>query len=191
MEGIDFIENGGPVTSLSVQQIVDCSGPYTNNGCGGGTMIMSFHYAQQVFGLTHDVDYPYTAQDGTCQCNGMAPPCLVRVPITTFSTVPSGSEQDLMAAVARQPISVAVSAQSLNFQNYQSGVMTAPCGTHLDTGMLLVGYGTLNGQDYWKVKNSWGTTWGDQGYILLGRGSQFGAAGQCGIHMDASYPEIL
>jgi cathepsin L len=68
--------------------------------------------------------------------------------------------------------------------------MTSSCGTNLDHGVLAVGYGTQSGLDYWKVKNSWGADWGMNGYILLGRGSQYGANGQCGIQMDPSYPVV-
>lgn len=68
--------------------------------------------------------------------------------------------------------------------------MDAACGTNLDHGVLVVGYGTLNGDDYYKVKNSWGADWGMEGYILLGRGSAFPAQGQCGIQMQPSYPIV-
>merc|ERR1712023_196275 len=91
------------------------------------------------------------------------------------------SEADLLDAVANTgPISVAIEADQMSFQLYSGGVFTGNCGTNLDHGVLAVGYGTESGSDYWKVKNSWGATWGDQGYIMLQRGkSQNG--GQCGI----------
>jgi C1A family cysteine protease len=95
-----------------------------------------------------------------------------------------------MTAIAQQPVSVAVEADQNSFQFYSGGVMTAACGTALDHGVLAVGYGTSGGLDYYKVKNSWGATWGDKGYILLGRGSKFAPNGQCGILMDPSYPVV-
>jgi C1A family cysteine protease len=88
-------------------------------------------------------------------------------------------------------VSVAIEADQRDFQLYKSGVFTGTCGTNLDHGVLAVGYGTLDGTDYYKVKNSWSTSWGDQGYIYLGRGTKYnGGAGQCGILMEASYPVL-
>jgi C1A family cysteine protease len=95
-----------------------------------------------------------------------------------------------MTALVQQPVSVAVEADQDVFQLYGGGVMTKKCGTNLDHGVLAVGYGTLNNQDYWLVKNSWGADWGQKGYIMLGRGTQYGATGQCGIQMDPSFPVV-
>ncbi|KAJ0389646.1 hypothetical protein P43SY_011639 [Pythium insidiosum] len=97
-------------------------------------------------------------------------------------------EQALKAAVAQQPVSVAIEADQPEFQFYKSGVFDKPCGTQLDHGVLVVGYGTSeNGQKYWKVKNSWGDKWGSDGYILLSREAG-DPAGQCGVAMAPSYP---
>jgi C1A family cysteine protease len=134
-------------------------------------------------GIGAESDYPYTAKDGTCK-TGVTPVAT----ITSYTDVPANSETALETAIVQQPISVAVEADQASFQLYSGGVMTAACGTALDHGVLAVGYGTLSGQDYYKVKNSWGASWGDNGYILLGRGSAFNPAGQCGIQMAASYP---
>jgi C1A family cysteine protease len=96
-----------------------------------------------------------------------------------------------MTAIAQQPVSVAIEADQKDFQLYQSGVLTSECGTTLDHGVLAIGYGTENGEDYYLVKNSWGTSWGDEGYIKLGRGPSYNdGQGQCGILLQASYPVL-
>jgi C1A family cysteine protease len=94
-----------------------------------------------------------------------------------------------MSAIARQPVSIAIEADQIDFQLYKSGVFTGSCGTTLDHGVLVIGYGTEKGEDYYLVKNSWGTSWGEKGYIKLGRGPQYNnGEGQCGILLEASYP---
>jgi C1A family cysteine protease len=97
----------------------------------------------------------------------------------------------MMDALSKQPVSIAIQADQKDFQLYKSGVFSGSCGTKLDHGVLAVGYGSENGEDYYLVKNSWSSSWGDKGYIKLGRGSQFnGGSGQCGMLMQASYPEL-
>ena len=87
----------------------------------------------------------------------------------------------------KQPVSIAVEADTLQFQFYKSGVFSGKCGTDLDHGILLVGYGNMNNQDYWKCKNSWGSDWGQKGYILILKTDEDGP-GQCGIMMENSVP---
>lgn len=183
VEGAWFLSKG-KLVSLSEQQLVDCSGKEGNQGCNGGLMDYAFQYIIDNKGICSEASYPYTAEDGTCK------PCTPVVTISKYQDVPSNSETALLAAIAQQPVSVAVEADQSSFQFYSGGVMTAACGTQLDHGVLAVGYGTLNGQDYYKVKNSWGADWGMQGYILLGRGPKFGASGQCGIQQQPSYPVV-
>jgi hypothetical protein len=145
-------------------------------------MDYGFQYIINNKGIGSEASYPYTAKDGACK----------KVPsvatITGFKDVPTNSETALMTAIVQQPVSVAVEADQDSFQLYAGGVMTKACGTNLDHGVLAVGYGTEGTQDFYQVKNSWGADWGSKGYILLGRGAAFKAAGQCGIQMDPSYP---
>ena len=184
-EGAWFLSNG-TLVSLSEQQLVDCSQKQGNQGCNGGLMDYGFQYVIDNKVLTTEAAYPYTAQDGTCKAVGKP----VGARLSGFTDVPTNSELALMTAVSQRPVSVAVEADQSVFQLYGGGVMTKSCGTNLDHGVLAVGYGTLGGQDYWLVKNSWGADWGDAGYIMLGRGAKFGATGQCGIQMDPSYPLV-
>jgi len=183
VEGAHFLANRSLV-SLSEQQLVDCSAPEGNQGCNGGLMDYAFQYIIDNKGITTEASYPYTGQDGTCDKKVKSV-----ATIRSFVDVQTNSDQALMTAIAQQPVSVAVEADQSSFQLYSGGVMTAACGTNLDHGVLAVGYGTDSGNDYYKVKNSWGATWGEEGYIRLGRGSSYnGGSGQCGILMDPSYP---
>merc|ERR1719324_1663501 len=109
--------------------------------------------------------------------------------MTKFTDVQTDSEAQLMAAINQQPVSVATEADQSGFQFYKSGVFSGTCGNKLDHGVLAVGYGTDNGKDYWKVKNSWAATWGDKGYIRMARNIQ-NKAGQCGVAMQPSYPTV-
>eukprot|EP00178_Gracilaria_changii_P004920 TRINITY_DN17995_c1_g1_i2.p1 TRINITY_DN17995_c1_g1~~TRINITY_DN17995_c1_g1_i2.p1 ORF type:complete len:104 (+),score=13.96 TRINITY_DN17995_c1_g1_i2:26-313(+) len=93
----------------------------------------------------------------------------------------------MKAAIAQQPVSIAIEADQFAFQYYSGGVLTGSCGTNLDHGVLAVGYGTDNGTKFWKVKNSWGPSWGEEGYIRIERVDGT-AAGKCGIALSASYP---
>jgi KDEL-tailed cysteine endopeptidase len=184
VEGAWFLKNK-TLVSLSEQQLVDCSSSEGNQGCNGGLMDYGFKYVINNKGLTTEAAYPYTAMDGTCK-KGLKSAAT----ISSFTDVPANSQLALMNAIVQQPVSVAVEADQNSFQFYAGGVMTKACGTNLDHGVLAVGYGTEGGQDYYKVKNSWGADWGLKGYILLGRGSAFGSSGQCGIQMDPSYPVV-
>ena len=184
VEGAWFLANHS-LSSLSEQQLVDCSTAEGNQGCNGGLMDYGFQYVIDNRGLGSEAAYPYTAT-GPNACNKVASVAK----ISSFTDVPTNSELALVTAIAQQPVSVAVEADQDSFQFYSSGVMTKACGTALDHGVLAVGYGTLGGQNYYKVKNSWGSSWGDSGYILLGRGTSFGSSGQCGIQMDPSYPVV-
>eukprot|EP00475_Leptophrys_vorax_P016511 TRINITY_DN2296_c1_g1_i2.p1 TRINITY_DN2296_c1_g1~~TRINITY_DN2296_c1_g1_i2.p1 ORF type:complete len:327 (-),score=78.75 TRINITY_DN2296_c1_g1_i2:52-1032(-) len=183
IEGAVFLKTGA-LTSLSEQQLVDCSGSYGNQGCNGGLMDDAFQYVIGNDGLCAEADYSYTAQDGTCQTS-----CTPVSTISSYNDVAQDDEDALAAAVSQQPVSVPIEADQIGFQFYSGGVFDGTCGTSLDHGVLVVGYGSdsSSGLDYWKVKNSWGASWGEEGYIrLVKKGGS--TTGQCGIAMEPSYP---
>jgi xylem cysteine proteinase len=186
VEGAWFLAKG-QLISLSEQQLVDCSTAEGNAGCSGGMMDQAFTYIIKNGGICSEEAYPYTAMNGTCHS------CEAVAHIRGYQDVQPNNETALMVAVAKQPVSVAVEADGMDWQFYFGGVVSDACGTNLDHGVLVVGYGTdytTQPLDYWKVKNSWGPTWGEQGYIRLGRGSKFAPHGECGILMDPSYPIV-
>lgn len=183
--GIEAVESSyflktGKLLTLSEQQVVDCSDSYGDQGCNGGTMDAVFQYIIDN-GICLEKDYPYKGVDGTCK------KCSSVLKIDSFVDVTPNSEIALQQAVVGRPIAIAIEADQTSFQFYSSGVLTSNCGTNLDHGTELVGYGTLNGIDYWKVRNSWGSSWGMDGYILLARNVKQ-KGGQCGITQMASYP---
>eukprot|EP00505_MAST-04D_sp_SCG-Rhode-Island_P001192 Stramenopile-MAST_4_protein_1192 len=171
---------GNKLTSLSEQELVDYDRASGDNGCQGGLMDNAFGFIIKNGGLCTEAAYPYKAADMTC--NKQA--CQSAVTITGHKDVPKMDEKALVAAAAIGPVSVAIEADKPAFQMYKSGVFdNAGCGTALDHGVLVVGYGTDSGKDYYKVKNSWGGQWGDQGYIRIVRNKNM-----CGISQSACYP---
>lgn len=181
VEGAHQIKTG-KLVSLSEQQLVDCS--TQNSGCNGGLMDYAFEWiiSRGSKGITTEAAYPYTAEDGTCK-NGNLP---TGATLKSYKDVASGVESQLTPAVNIGPVSVAIEADQSCFQFYSGGVLdNAACGTQLDHGVLLVGYGTDAGKDYWKVKNSWGVSWGESGYIRMIRNKN-----ECGIDLAASYPIV-
>ncbi len=176
----------GQLIDLSEQQLVDCATgiTYGSHGCNGGEMEGAFKYVIKN-GQCSLATYPYTAKDGSCQ------KCSASVHISSCYDVKPNDQVSLKNAVAIQPVSVAIEADTKYFQSYSNGILTSPsCGTNLDHGVLVVGYGTENGIDYWLVKNSWSTTWGDKGYVKIARSSSTNDPGICGIAMNPSFPTV-
>ncbi|XP_011041169.1 PREDICTED: xylem cysteine proteinase 2-like [Populus euphratica] len=182
VEGINQIVTGN-LTSLSEQELVDCDTTY-NNGCNGGLMDYAFAYIISNGGLHEEEDYPYIMEEGTCEMRKAESEV---VTISGYHDVPQNSEENLLKALANQPLSVAIDASGRDFQFYSGGVFDGHCGTELDHGVAAVGYGSTKGLDFIVVKNSWGSKWGEKGFIRMKRNTGK-PAGLCGINKMASYP---
>ncbi|KAJ6903854.1 hypothetical protein NC651_021124 [Populus alba x Populus x berolinensis] len=149
----------------------------------------AFNFIKQIGGLTSENTYPYRAKDESCDSNKQMNSPVVN--IDGYEMVPENDENALMKAAANQPVAIAMDAGGKDLQFYSEGVFTGDCGTELNHGVALVGYGTTqDGTKYWIVKNSWGTDWGEKGYIRMQRGID-AEEGLCGITMAASYPVKL
>jgi C1A family cysteine protease len=179
LEGSEFIVNG-KLISLSEQQLLDCSRQFGNYGCNGGWPDNAFKYVEQ-YGIEAESTYPYTAKLGSCRYASGS----VAVKLSKYADVTKRSESAFLSALAAQPVSICIDAEQI--MSYTSGIYNnANCGTSLDHAVLAVGYDTSAG--YIKVKNSWGTTWGESGYIrfaLEGNGS-----GECGIYLQPAVPTV-
>jgi len=184
LEG-QHMRKSGKLVSLSEQNLIDCSGEQGNEGCNGGLMDNAFNYIKKNKGIDTEESYPYEGQDDKCRYKKKT----AGAEDVGFVDVKSGDEDALVKAIASVgPVSIAIDASHESFQFYSTGVyVEKKCSsTELDHGVLVVGYGTENGQDYWLVKNSWGTGWGDGGYIKMARNLN----NQCGVATQASYPLV-
>ncbi|XP_033127822.1 cathepsin L1-like [Anneissia japonica] len=176
----------GKLPILSEQNLIDCSEAQGNHGCQGGTVDQAFEYVMKN-GIDSEKCYPYIAVQNKCSFDGSC----VAARCTGYVDLPPGNEVALKEAVASVgPISVAIDASRASFKLYTSGIYNEPecSSTSLNHAVLVVGYGTdaESGLDYWLVKNSYGTTWGMQGYMKMLRNKN----NQCGIASLASYPLV-
>jgi len=187
LEGAYYLKYGS-LLAFSEQELVSCDTQGANNGCNGGWMDDAFSWVKRNGGLTTESQYPYTSgttgKSGSCSTSGYVDNA--KVAPSSYTDVKAGSVSAMMSAVSQQPVSIAIQANQLAFQHYSGGVLTGRCGQNLDHGVLAVGYGTENGVDYWKVKNSWSDSWGEDGYIKIERSD----ADLCGVLDAASYPNL-
>ena len=181
VEGLHSVVKGN-LLSLAEQELVDCSGSYGNMGCNGGLMDQAFSYIKDNKGVALESEYKYTATDGSCKSSKTSK----NGPISGFVDVPANDAAALKAAIAKQPVSVAIEADTFTFQSYKGGVINdASCGTNLDHGVVAVGYNDADETPYYIVRNSWGTGWGEEGHVRIGIKD---GEGICGIQKMASYP---
>jgi len=169
----DYCIANGTLYKLSEQQLVDCV--KLCFGCNGGNASLSFNYYENHYAMS-EASYPYTAKDGTCAYSSSNN---TGVKTTGWTNVTADSPDAMKSALANNPLSVAIQANQLSFQLYSGGIFTnTNCGTQLDHATNVVGWGTSNGMDYWIMRNSWGTSWGESGYMQL---EIIAGVGLCGI----------
>jgi len=176
-EGANFVK-GNRLYSLSEQQLVDCD-KGTNHGCQGGLMDYAFKYIE-THPLMSEHDYGYTARNGNCKYDKSKGEGTV----TGYHDVAKNNGDALRAAIEKNPVSIAIEADKRVFQLYKSGVLSgSACGTNLDHGVTAVGYGTSGGEKYTIVRNSWGGSWGNKGYVWIATDNN-----TCGLLTEPSYP---
>jgi len=177
----------GRLETYAEQQLVDCAGDFDNFGCDGGLPSHAFEYVHFNGGITTEAAYPYKGVDQTCTVDSST----YKLSVGHAMNITEGDEVELKAAVFKQPVSVAFDCED-DFMNYSSGVYSSTnCKNgpaDVNHAVLAVGYGTdeTTGMDFWYVKNSWSTTWGDKGFFKIERG-----VNMCGIAQCNSYPESV
>ncbi|XP_005078486.1 cathepsin J isoform X2 [Mesocricetus auratus] len=188
IEGQMFWKTGN-LTTLSVQNLVDCSKPQGNNGCMQGNAYRAYKYVLHNGGLEAEETYPYEAKEGPCRYN----PENSRAYITEFVTLPANEDYLMVAVATIGPVSAAVDASHDSFRFYNGGIYHEPnCSSYVTNhAVLVVGYGfegnETDGNNYWLIKNSWGEGWGINGYMKIAKDRN----NHCAIASFASFPNIF
>jgi len=192
IESLNAIKNGGDLVSLSEQQLVSCttSASYNNLGCGGGYVSSAYQYLIDKGGQCAESAYLYTSSEGTvASCYDTT--CTPAVSISGYGVVPPNDDGAMQAAVLQQPVVITLHAEGVMFQNYESGVLSGDCSGAPDHNVMLYGYDVdpTTGLQYWKLKNQWGTWWGEQGFMRIQRDLTLNSnTGQCGMYSQTHYP---
>ncbi|KAJ7304259.1 hypothetical protein JRQ81_011799 [Phrynocephalus forsythii] len=186
LEGALFFKSG-QLTPLSEQALMDCSWGFGNFGCDGGIAWRAFNWAKKHGGIPSTESYgPYRGQNEYCHYNQLE----FLGNVSRYINIPFGNVAALKLALFKNgPVAVSINASPKSFTFYANGVYYDPeCGndTVLNHGVLAVGYGVLQGESYWLIKNSWSTHWGNDGYILLSMKDN-----NCGVTNAAVYPVIV
>ena len=175
-----------PPPMLAEQQLVDCAGNFDNHGCNGGLPSQAFEYIKYAGGITTEAQYPYTAKDGNCTVSDVT--FAAHAPFGSANVTVNNEKDMLRAMYDIGPLSIAYEVID-DFMHYKSGIYsTKDCNNtsqDVNHAVLGVGFGQINGTDYWLVKNSWGTTWGDEGYFKIERG-----VNMCGLSDCVSWPLV-
>jgi cathepsin L len=200
IEGAHYLATG-ELISLSEQQLLNCVHDGECTCDYGGLMDWGFEYVISVGGIVSEDDMPYKNISGgplgTCPYPASSKYMTASsfaATISSYTDVTTNDEDALASALNQQPVSIAIDASDYSFQFYNSGVYdpdscceNGECTmSDLDHGVLAVGYGSENGVDYWLVKNSWSTSWGDAGYVKMVKGK----GSKCGVATSASYPVV-
>ncbi|XP_077193882.1 digestive cysteine proteinase 1-like [Paroedura picta] len=186
LEGALFLKTG-VLTPLSQQALIDCSWGFGNHACDGGEEWYAYEWVMRHGGIPSTESYgPYMGQNGYCHYNRSE----LTAQVSGYFTVDSGDATVLKAALYKHgPVAVNLDASHKSFAFYANGIYYEPqCGnrtTELDHAVLAVGYGVLQGQSYWLIKNSWSTYWGNDGYILVSTKEN-----NCGVTTAATYPVL-
>uniref|UniRef100_A0A1J3EMQ9 Senescence-specific cysteine protease SAG12 n=2 Tax=Noccaea caerulescens TaxID=107243 RepID=A0A1J3EMQ9_NOCCA len=184
VEGLTKIKTG-EILSLSEQQLIDCS--TESYGCNGGLVTKAFDYIIENQGITTEENYPYQASQNSCPAATQSA-SFAAATISGYETVPMNNEEALLKAVSQQPVSVGIDGAGAAFKYYSEGIFDGECGTDLNHAVTIVGFGmSEEGTKYWVVKNSWGETWGEGGYMRIKRDVD-APQGMCGLAMYAAYP---
>merc|ERR1719389_992372 len=177
-EAAEFIANGN-LEKFAEQQLVDCV--RLMHGCNGGNVAVAFNYLKKHDAM-YETNYRYTAKDGTCEYAAGS-----GARVANAYTVPKSDATAMKEVVSQTPVSVAIQADQRVFQTYKSGIFdSSSCGTQLDHATNVVGWGEEDGQEFWIMRNSWGTTWGESGYMRIAIEDGHGI---CGIQMQVDYAQ--
>jgi len=186
IEGAYFVKHN-KLVRLSAQNLVDCSWGFGNNGCDGGEDFRAYDWIIKHGGIATEESYgQYLQADGYCHFGDAT----VGAQLTGYVNITSYDPVALKTALVNEgPISVAIDAGHKSMVFYSHGVYFEPeCGNkpdNLDHAVLLVGYGTIDGQDYWLIKNSWSNYWGNDGYVLMSQKDN-----NCGVTTQTTYPIV-